>query len=145
MQSKMKGLADEIADRLIQELQNRATEESPNEESPNEEGPSQEMANYPVDNEPQEENRPPPAVFQEMSIKAGPVDTGIQARIGALETRMEALAKSITRSSRGGGGTNLSNLKYAKPKYQNVESLLNYIESKDDEGGVKLVIMNFND
>ena len=36
-------------------------------------------------------------------------------------------------------------LKYAKSKYQNVESLLNYIETKEDEGGIKLVIMNFND
>jgi len=37
------------------------------------------------------------------------------------------------------------NLKYMKPKYANVESILKYVESKDDQGGVKLVIMNFND
>lgn len=38
------------------------------------------------------------------------------------------------------------NLKYRKPKYKNVESVLKYVESeKDDKGGVKLVIMNFND
>ena len=38
------------------------------------------------------------------------------------------------------------NLKYRKPKYKNVESVLKYVESeKDDTGGVKLVIMNFND
>jgi len=38
------------------------------------------------------------------------------------------------------------NLKYRKPKYKNVESILKFVESKDDKGGgVKLVIMNFND
>lgn len=37
------------------------------------------------------------------------------------------------------------NLKYMKPKYANVESILKYVESKDDQSGVKLVIMNFND
>ena len=37
------------------------------------------------------------------------------------------------------------NLKYRKPKYKNVEALLKYVESADDKGGVKLVIMNFND
>ena len=30
-------------------------------------------------------------------------------------------------------------------KYQNIEALLKYIESPEGEGGVKLVIMNFND
>ena len=39
----------------------------------------------------------------------------------------------------------LPNLKYAKPKYKDVESVLKYIEADQDSGGVKLVIMNFND
>lgn len=30
-------------------------------------------------------------------------------------------------------------------KYRNIESLIKYVESSDGEGGVKLVIMNFND
>lgn len=30
-------------------------------------------------------------------------------------------------------------------KYQNVDSLIKYIESSDGEGGIKLIIMNFND
>lgn len=42
-------------------------------------------------------------------------------------------------------GSNYPNLKYAKPKYKNMESVLKYIESNDDNGGVKLIIMNFND
>jgi len=44
-----------------------------------------------------------------------------------------------------GAGAKYPNLKYMKPKYANVESILKYVESKDDQGGVKLVIMNFND
>jgi len=160
LRTKMRGLADEIADSLIQELRNRAAEESSYEE-----GTSHEMANEAVENEPEEEirSRPVvsqatssatspeeehltlPVVSQKTSTGAAPMDTGVQARIGALETQLEALAKRITEAFQSGEGTNLPNLKYAKPKYQNVESLLNYIESKDDEGGVKLVIMNFND
>lgn len=37
------------------------------------------------------------------------------------------------------------NLKYRKPKYKDVESILKYNEDEDDKSGVKLVIMNFND
>lgn len=38
------------------------------------------------------------------------------------------------------------NLKYKKPKYQNVGEVLKYVESEGGDGsGVKLVIMNFND
>jgi hypothetical protein len=42
-------------------------------------------------------------------------------------------------------GAQFPNLKYAKPKYKNIHSLLRYIESPSEAGGVKLVIMNFND
>ena len=42
-------------------------------------------------------------------------------------------------------GTSLPNLKYARPKYNNVESILKYVEAEDDRRGVKLIIMNFND
>lgn len=37
------------------------------------------------------------------------------------------------------------NLKYRKPKYENVGDILKYVESEDDKSAVKLVIMNFND
>lgn len=41
------------------------------------------------------------------------------------------------------------NLKYRKPKYQNLESVLKYVESKEKggegRGDVRIVIMNFND
>ena len=42
--------------------------------------------------------------------------------------------------------TRYPNLKYRQPKYKNVESILKFVESKNDKGGgVRLVIMNFND
>lgn len=38
------------------------------------------------------------------------------------------------------------NLKYRKPKYQNVNEMLKYVEGDSGKGdGVRLVIMNFND
>lgn len=38
------------------------------------------------------------------------------------------------------------NLKYRKPKYNNVNEILKYVESEGGSGdGIKLVIMNFND
>lgn len=48
-------------------------------------------------------------------------------------------------------GTNskFPNLKYNKPKYKNLESVLKYVETKkkpgESEGDVRIVIMNFND
>jgi len=42
-------------------------------------------------------------------------------------------------------GSNFPNLKYAKSKYKNVESILKYAEADEAQGGFKLVIMNFND
>jgi len=44
-----------------------------------------------------------------------------------------------------GTSSEFPNLKYAKPKYKNVESILKYMESKEDKGSVRIVIMNFND
>ena len=70
---------------------------------------------------------------------------GVDDRLAALENRLEKLTKGSRESSKGDPETSLPNLKYAKSKYQNVESLLNYIETKETEGGIKLVIMNFND
>ena len=44
-----------------------------------------------------------------------------------------------------GTGSSFPNLKYAKPKYKNIESILKYVDQAEELGGVKLVIMNFND
>ena len=58
----------------------------------------------------------------------------------------ELIAQLKDEDEAKGTGTKYPNLKYAKPKYENVESILKYIESPDDKPAiVKLVIMNFND
>lgn len=70
------------------------------------------------------------------------------AKLRETEKRLEKLANSDqldNQSEIGVSRSEFPNLKYAKPKYQNVESLLNYIEQDEDKGGIKLVIMNFND
>lgn len=74
---------------------------------------------------------------------AGPVDPGHQA----LEHRGVDLNSVDGKGDVKAGerGTSFPNLKYAKPKYKNVDSVLKYIEETQDTGGIKLVIMNFND
>ena len=76
------------------------------------------------------------------TVNAG---NGAQQRLAALERRLEKLTEQAGEPSQGDSVTNLPNLKYAKSKYRNVESLLNYIERNEADGGIKLVIMNFND
>ena len=44
-----------------------------------------------------------------------------------------------------GAETSFPNLKYAKSKYKDMESVLKYVEQDQEKGGLKLVIMNFND
>jgi hypothetical protein len=48
-----------------------------------------------------------------------------------------------------GAKSQFPNLKYNKPKYKNLESVLKYVETKkkpgDAGGDVRIVIMNFND
>ena len=71
------------------------------------------------------------------------------SRLQALEAKVGALAPTEDtdddEDEADGNGSALPNLKYAKPKYKGVDSVLKYIEGDDDKGGVKLVIMNFND
>lgn len=54
--------------------------------------------------------------------------------------------EAIEKLKRKGFRVIYPNLKYRKPKYQNVRELLKYVETnKEKPDGVKLVIMNFND
>ena len=69
---------------------------------------------------------------------------GAEPVVGS-EKKLEKLSSELDSVSSNKESTSLPNLKYAKSKYQNVESLLNYVEKGDDQGGLKLVIMNFND
>ena len=77
-------------------------------------------------------------------------DTGTEVkavldRLLEVEKKLEKLSSELDSVSAKEGSSSFPNLKYAKSKYQNVESLLNYVESGEDQGGLKLVIMNFND
>jgi len=66
-------------------------------------------------------------------------DTGTEVRavldrLLELEKRLEKLSSELDSGSEKAGGASLPNLKYAKSKYQNVESLLNYVEQGEDRG-----------
>ena len=66
-------------------------------------------------------------------------------RLEKVESRLEKLTSGIRSALEEGTATQTASLVGEGAKYQNVESLLKYIETPDGEGGVKLVIMNFND
>ena len=76
----------------------------------------------------------------------------LDARLRSLEARMELLPQlnappvnAPPAEQEAGAATSFPNLKYAKPKYKDMESVLKYVEQDQEKGGVKLVIMNFND
>ena len=66
-------------------------------------------------------------------------------RLQEVEKKLEKLSSELDSVPAKEVSSSLPNLKYAKSKYHNVESLLNYVERGEDQGGLKLVIMNFND
>lgn len=77
-----------------------------------------------------------------------PSDEDLEARLQKAESKLEKLVMGEQDSDEDEAAateTSFPNLKYAKPKYKNIESILRYVESDQDKGGVKLVIMNFND
>ena len=66
--------------------------------------------------------------------------------IGDLDDLDSADLERIERLEKKGVKVILPNLKYRKPKYNNVGEMMKYVESDAGTGeGVKLVIMNFND
>ena len=71
-----------------------------------------------------------------------------EAALKKAEAKLERAAARASDDDEGDARVtrnSLPNLKYAKPKYNNVESILKYVEAEDDGRGVKLIIMNFND
>ena len=75
-------------------------------------------------------------------------DENVEAKLEKVERKLEK--RGITgqdddEDEVDGTQSSFPNLKYAKPKYKNIESILKYVEADEDKGGVKLVIMNFND
>ena len=64
-------------------------------------------------------------------------------RLQQVESTLEKLATRI-RSKQGESAVGSDNGGEGS-KYQNVETMLKYVDGSGAEGGVKLVIMNFND
>ena len=77
--------------------------------------------------------------------KTPSADDRLAARLTRLEARLNKLTGADHDDDDARGRSSLPNLKYAEPKYKDVQSVLKYIESDEDKGGLKLVIMNFND
>lgn len=71
----------------------------------------------------------------------------LDARLHSLEARMTLIPQLSTppEEKEAGSETSFPNLKYAKSKYKDMEAVLKYVEQDQEKGGVKLVIMNFND
>ena len=129
-------LAEDIADSLLQELKSLADGDDPDSARA-----AEELAED-VGKEVAEDMAEHLLAVSEGSSDSG---DGVLERMATLERKMERLIEKLGEPSQEQNGANLPNLKYAKSKYKNVESLLNYIENKEADGGIKLVIMNFND
>lgn len=96
--------------------------------------------------------------LEKADVSKGSSNHDLEARLQKVENGLEKLVVGVAgevekedgdededEDEVAGAGSSFPNLKYAKPKYKNVESILKYMESDEDKGGVKLVIMNFND
>ena len=82
------------------------------------------------------------------AMSRGLSEEGIDERLRKVRERLERVRVDVgteNKPEKAGGETGLPNLKYAKSKYENLESILNYVERDEERGGVRLVIMNFND
>ena len=87
-------------------------------------------------------------LLREAGSRQPVTDPALEARLQKAERRLAKLASVDGDDDDDGpdgswGGT--PNLKYAKPKYKDVESVLKYVEDEDGCSAIKLVIMNFND
>lgn len=87
-------------------------------------------------------------LLREAGSRQPTTDPGFEARLQKAERRLAKLGSLDGDDDDDGPDDSwegLPNLKYAKPKYKDVESVLKYIENEDSCGAIKLVIMNFND
>ena len=136
LKKALKGMAREIGKDLINEMAARSVVENP---------PAEDTAQLLLQHLAHQ-------VAAQLQADAARVTSleKLEARIGRLETSLQKLAPHDVGDDDDedealGASSRFPNLKYAKPKYKDVESVLKYIESDDENGGVKLVIMNFND
>lgn len=132
MNRALQGAADQIAGTLIKEIVAERQEARP---------PYQDM----VDRLSKTVGEEVGTWLEKVNTDTGAEFRAVLDRLLEVEKKLEKLSSELDSASGKAGSTSLPNLKYAKPKYQNVESLLNYVEISDEQGGLKLVIMNFND
>lgn len=93
--------------------------------------------------------------LKEANAGQGLPDEDLEAKFQKVESKLQKVERKLAKlgltgqdddeDEVAGTGSSFPNLKYAKPKYKNIESILKYVETDEDKGGVKLVIMNFND
>lgn len=141
MRQGLKGMAEEISHGLVQEIQSTRALNRPT---------GQSIVELLLEQLTQEVVRK----LESSTDVASPED--LETRLRLLETKLETLGledspdeteeeEDEDEDEVDAGGASLPNLKYAKPKYKDIESVLKYIESDDEKGAIKLVIMNFND
>ena len=126
----MRVLADDIALGLLKEWQQRKAVPVP---------PALRARDTSVDQIAQE------SVTQQENVQTSTISEReiLLRRLQQVESALEKLA---TRINSGQGQSEVgSDLGGEGSKYQNVETMLKYVDSTGAEGGVKLVIMNFND
>ena len=90
------------------------------------------------------------ALLREATLSADLSAADADPRLEAAERRLAKLAPKVDEDDDdedeiADASSRFPNLKYAKPKYNNVDSVLKLVEHEADKGGIKLVIMNFND
>ena len=88
------------------------------------------------------------AVLSEAGANGWITDPRVSAKLQKAEDKLERASRRMRDDDDDeshGATDRFPNLKYARPKYSNVDSVLKYIEREDDRDGIKLVIMNFND
>ena len=132
MNKALQGVADQIAGELIHEITGDRQVATP---------PYQHM----VDRLTRKLGEEVATWIERINADTGTEVRALLGRLLEVEKKLEKLSSGLDSASATEGRSSFPNLKYAKPKYHNVESLLNYVESGEDQGGLKLVIMNFND
>ena len=87
------------------------------------------------------------SLLKQADSSTGDSDEEWEARLQKADKKLGKLSvpRSGSQDAAKEQTTNLPNLKYARPKYQNLESVMKFVEQEDGRDGVKLVIMNFND
>ena len=137
MKKIFQDIAREISQSLVQEFEGNPIVESSNSENI-------------VDMLLQKLNEEVVKQVEKAGLNRGLSSEEMERRLLSIKKRMDNLAVIVRETEEaeheeGGAQGSFPNLKYAKSKYKNVESVLKYVERDEDRGGVKLVIMNFND